>query len=82
MQSLLLEMRCELESAASRSAFHLEPISKAITKLMVKMEQNISSLGCRINFRKHQGGIFIFLRTTDHLHFSKFVNLQNVKMLK
>lgn len=30
---------------------------------------------------KHQGGISIFLRTADRLHFSKFVNLQNVTRL-
>lgn len=30
---------------------------------------------------KHQGGISMFLRIADHLLFSKFVNLQNVRCL-
>lgn len=41
----------------------------------------MSSVECRINFMKHQGGISMFLRVADHLHFSKFVNLQNVRCL-
>lgn len=34
-----------------------------------------------MNFMKHQGDISRFLRIVDHLHFSKFVNLQNVRCL-
>lgn len=37
------------------------------------------SVECRVNFMKHQGGINVFLRIADHLHFSKFVNLQNAR---
>lgn len=67
------------QSTTSSSAFHLEPISKAIMKTVLKIKWNTNSGECRINFKKHQGDIFIFLRIADHLHFPKSVNLRNLR---